>query len=133
MASYVDTVHADPCNSLLPPGLGETTLAAQLTRVECAGSTSQDPASLITEGGEFHLSSSEMTAAAASLEVHAAGMAARELEFRALESADSARYDMVLINRFARDRHRRLQRIDCYTDPGSMPHLLDRFGNCAIP
>ena len=132
MASYVDTIHADPCNSLLPPGLGETTLAAQLTRVDCAGSRSVDPASLITAGGESHLSSVEMTTAAASLEVHAAGMAARELELYALEKGDAARYQTVLMNRYARDRQRHLQRMECYAGEDSMPHLLDRFGNCSV-
>lgn len=74
-----------------------------------------------------------MAATAASLEVHAAGMAAHELELHALESSDAARYDMALMNRAARDRYRDLQRLDCFADEDSMPHLRDRLGNCAIP
>ena len=131
MVDYVTSVHADPCESLVPPGLGETTLAAQFTRLECAGSVSQEPFSLVTEGGEFHLSNTEMASTAASLEVHAAGMVARELELRALELGDAGRYQTVLLNRLARKRQRALQVFDCTVDPDSLPYLLDRFGNCS--
>ena len=42
------------------------------------------------------------------------------------------RYQMVLMNRYAADRQGYLQRMDCYADDDSMPHLLDRFGNSTI-
>ena len=128
---YVPDVHADPCVALPPPELGETTLAAQLTRMECAGWDATSAATLITEDGEWHLSRAEMAATPTALALHRAGMTAQRLELEALQAEARSRERIEMMEADIRRRARRLQVMDCYAQPGSLPHLLDRFGDCS--
>lgn len=139
LSNYVSHVHGavagDPCARLPAPSvLGgdvDTTLAAQITRMECAGWDSVDSADLLDPAGEHHMSPTELSTLGAALALHEATTTAQRLEAATLAYENDARDRANRMERELEQRRKRRRVLTCAgPDAHGLPHLTNALGGC---